>query len=175
MTPFLRSILCVAALTVSVRALPAQAQQKSGDVLIGYVNLQRAILETEEGKRAAKSLKSTFDEKQKRLTAKETELMKLKEQMDKEPAGKEDESRKKLGEKIMELRQTFMKEQQELQEAERKQFADISVKMRKTIEGIGQSGGYTIILEGQEARLLFAKNHLDLTNEVIRAYNTKNK
>ncbi len=175
MTPFLRSFLCVAALGLSARALPAEAQ-KSGDVLIGYVNLQRAILETEEGKRVFKSLKSTIDEKQKKLSAKETELKALMDKMDKEPAGKEDpQARKTLNEKLMDLRQSFMKEQQELQEAERKQLGDLTTKMRKTIETIGQAGGYTLILEGQETRLLFAKTHLDLTNEVIRAYNNKNK
>jgi Skp family chaperone for outer membrane proteins len=47
--------------------------------------------------------------------------------------------------------------------------------MRGVIKEIGEQGGYTLILEVQDARLLYAKPHLDLTNEVIRKYNGKYK
>jgi Skp family chaperone for outer membrane proteins len=77
--------------------------------------------------------------------------------------------------KLLELQQVFMKEQQELQSAEAKQLGAITEKMKKIVAEIGQQGGYTIILEIQDARLLFAKPHLDLTNEVIRKYNVKFK
>jgi len=176
----LRLMLCTTAATfVATRAAPAHAQGAGGNVLIGYVNLQRAILEVEEGKRAKKDLKKTFDEKQKKLSDKEAELVKLKDVLEKEAVGKDDpETRKKVTDfqaKLMDLRQVFMKEQQELQEAEGKLISGITAKMRPVIDEIGNGGGYTLILEMQDARLLFAKSHLDLTNEVIRKYNAKNK
>lgn len=172
MTPFLRSVLCVAALGISASALPAQAQQKSGEALIGYVNLQRAILETNEGKRAATTLKSTIEQKQKLLTGKQKEL----EDMEKAAGGKADaETKKAMTEKLIALRGTFVKEQQDLQDLERKEMGSLVKKMKDVIKVIGERDGYTLILDGQEARLLFAKNHLDLTNQVIRDYNLKHK
>jgi outer membrane protein len=177
-----RALFCagLAALAITARAPLARAQAKAGDVVIGYVSIQRAILETEEGKRAKKQLKGTFEEKQKRLTDRETEIMKLKEALEREAAGGKDdpEMRKKVIDfqnKLLELKQIFMKEQQDLAEAEQKQLGDITGKMKKIIEEIGQQGGYTLILEVADSRLLYAKPHLDLTNEVIRKYNAKFK
>ncbi|MCC7385459.1 MAG: OmpH family outer membrane protein [Deltaproteobacteria bacterium] len=173
-------LLISAALAGGVLAAPKSASaQKKDDVLIGYVSIQRAILETEEGKRAKDSLKATFDEKQKKLNAKEGELMKMKDALEKEAAKKDDaETRKKVMDfqnKLLELRQTFMKEQQELTEAEQKQLAGITAKMKKIIEEMGKEGGYSMILEVADSRLLYAKPHLDLTNELIRKYNSRHK
>lgn len=147
--------------------------------MIGYVNIQRAILEVEEGRRAKDALKSTFENKQKRLSEREGELKKLKEAIEKESLVKDDAAtrQRKLDfqNKLLELQQVFMKEQQELQQLEQKELSAITGKMKKLIEEIGEQGGYTLILEIQDSRLLYAKSHLDLTNEVIRKYNAKYK
>jgi len=71
------------------------------------------------------------------------------------------------------LQEQLMKEQKALQQLEQQELEKITAKMRKVIDQIGKAGGYTLILELQDARLLFAKPHLDLTNEVIRKYNSK--
>ncbi len=153
--------------------------QKKDEVLIGYVNLQRAILEVEEGKRAKASLKVTFEAKQAELQKREAELMKLKEALEREAAAaSEAANRQKVIEfqnKMMELQKVFMEEQKGLAELEQKELAGITNKMRGVIDDIGKVGGYTLILEIQDSRLLFAKTHLDLTNEVIRKYNSKFK
>lgn len=147
--------------------------------VIGYLNLQRAILEVEEGKRAKSALKKTFEKKQKALSKKEKELKGLKDSLERESVVKSDgatRARKlEFQNKLVELQQVFMKEQKELQSLEQKELAAITKKMRKVIEQVGKAGGYTIILEVQDSRLLYAKAHLDLTNEVIRKYNIKHK
>jgi len=159
-------------------AQPNAAGDKD-DMLIGYVDIQRALLEVNEGKRAKDQLKATFDEKQKRLSAQEEELKKLKDAIDKESIVKVDEATQKKKEefqnKLLALQQTFVKEQKELQEAEAKLTSGITDKMRKIITEIGDGGGYTLILESSGTRMLYAKPHLDLTNEVIRKYNAKYK
>lgn len=169
-------ILVVASLLISSHR-PALA--KGEEVLIGYVNIQRAILEVEEGKRAKEVLKSTFEGKQKKLSEREGELKKMKEAIEKESVIKEDaatrQKKVEFQNKLLELQQVFVKEQQELQAAEQKQLSGITEKMRKIIAEIGEQGGYTLILEIQDSRLLYAKPHLDLTNEVIRKYNSRHK
>lgn len=156
-------------------AKPGDAQPS--ELLIGYVNVQRAILEVEEGKRAKDQLKASFDVKQKELSKREEELKALKDAIDKQSVVKDDAATKaqktQFQAKLLELQQLFMKEQQALQDAQGKLVADIAVKLRKVVEEIGSQGGYTLILEGTESRLLFARPHLDLTNEVIRKYNAR--
>lgn len=153
--------------------------QKKDEVLIGYVNLQRAILEVEEGKRAKAQLKTTFEKKQAELQKREAELMKLKEALEREASAASDAAnRQKVIEfqnKMMELQKVFMEEQKGLAELEQKELSGITNKMRGVIDEIGKAGGYTLILEVQDSRLLYAKTHLDLTNEVIRKYNSKFK
>lgn len=154
------------------------SEARAEDPLIGYVNLQRAILEVEEGKRAKAQLKKTFDKKQKALSKQEAELKALQDKLEKS-AGKNDDATRKqrvdFQQKLMELQQVFMTEQQELAKLEQKTLAGITKKMRGVISDIGRKGKYTLILEVQENRLLFGKPHLDLTNEVIRKYNQKFK
>lgn len=161
----------------AAEAAPAAAGKE--DMLIGYVDIQRALIEVNEGKRAKDQLKAQFEVKQKELSQKEAELKKLKDAIDKESVVKVDEAtEKKKAEfqtKLMELQQKFMKEQKELQEAEATLTTAITEKMRKVIGEIGEQSGYTLILESSGTRMLYAKPHLDLTNELIRKYNAKHK
>jgi len=163
----------VAGLSAPIRASAAEPP------LLGYVNLQRAILEVDEGKRAKANLQKTFEKKQSELSKRENELKALKEAIEKQTVVKDDAASRQqkieFQTKLMELQQTFMKEQQELQASEAKELSAITDKMRVVIQEIGKAGNYTLILEIQENRLLHAKPHLNLTNEVIRKYNQKHK
>jgi outer membrane protein len=157
----------------------AQNASAKDDLLIGYVEISRALVEVNEGKRAKDQLKAQFEKKQKELSDREAKLKKLKDDIDKESIVKVDEATQKKKDEfqaqLVELQQIFMKEQKELQEAELKLTSGITDKMRKIIAEIGEQGGYTLILESSGTRMLFAKPHLDLTNEVIRKYNAKYK
>lgn len=166
------------ALIVFIGLLAGSTVAHAAAPLIGYVNLQRAILEVEEGKRAKAELKKTFEKKQKALASKEGELKAMKDALDQQSVVDNAATRAKRAEfeaKFMELQQTLMAEQQALQQLESKALSKITDKMRAVIGKIGKADGYTIILEIQESRLLFAKPHLDITNQVIRKYNQKYK
>lgn len=156
----------------------ASGVARAAEPLIGYVDLQKAIVTVEEGKRAKEALRKTYEEKQKALSDKEEELTNLKAQIERELQIQTPEAQQRRAQfqsKLMALQQSFMKEQQELQQLEAKQLQAITEKMRTIIADIGREGGYSMILEIQGNRLLFAKDHLNLTNEVIRKYNAKFK
>ncbi len=164
-------------LLAALLSQPAFAAPKE-DPLIGYVDLQRAIVSVEEGKRAKAAIEKVFSEKQEQITAKEQKLKDLQEELRATAASDSPEVKARQAEfqgRLVELQQTIMKEQKELQNLEQQQLASITNKMRETISAIGKAGGYTLILEVQSNRLLFAKQHLDLTNQVIREYNKVHK
>jgi outer membrane protein len=158
---------------VGLRPDAAEAAQSN----IGYVNLQRAIVETEDGKRAKAELERTFKKKQKALRAKEKELEAMRERLRASKMKQDDpKARAKILEfqkKFLALRQTLMKEQKELKQLEEQALSKITKKLRRIIKRIGKREGYLMIMEAQESSLLFAKAHLDLTNEVIRKYNAR--
>ncbi len=160
-----RLFLCAAATAgLLLTALPVQAAP-----LIGYVDLQRAILQVEEGQEAKKKLEKTMKAKQKELTKKKEELEALGKKLSEgELTAAESEQ---LVKRRTELQETFVKEQTELQKLEREILGKIMTRMQEVIKKVGKKGDYAIILEVQGNRLLYAQDQLDLTNEVIRTYN----
>lgn len=164
-----------------IAATMASAGVARAEAQLGYVQLQRAIFEVNEGKRAKAKLTKAFQKKQAELTKKEAELKKLQDALKAKvkPGTAPDEATRAQMEdfrnRLMSLQQTFMSEQKSLQQEEQKLVGGIMKKMKKVIEKIGKSGKYTAILEVSDNGLLYAKPHLDLTNEVIRAYNKQHK
>ena len=163
-------LLIVCAIAIPSTAL-AQAPK------IAYVNLQLALNEVEEGKKAKARLKKDFDKKQKQLDKSQKELQELKTTLESNAMMlSEDAKREKAMEfqkKMMELQQTYMNLQQELATAEAKATKDIFDKMGKIIEEIAKEKKYDLILESTESAILYAREDMDLTSELIKRYNTK--
>ncbi len=143
------------------------------EVKLGYVDLQRALNEVEEGAAAKAALKKEFDEKQKQLDAKQNELKALKDELDSrgslmKPEVKQDKLNE-LQKKLMETQQTYAQLQGELSKREADATGEIFKKMGVIMQTMGESQGYTLIVE--KSAVLYAKPALDLTNELIRRYN----
>ncbi len=167
----MRRLILVSSL-LGLCSLPRLARAE--DVKIGYVDLQRAIGETNEGQSARKKLKSIFDKKQKELDEKQQELQKLKADFDKKKSilkpEAAQEKAKELEGKFVDLQQTYVRLQKDLSDQEQKVTQPIFVKMRNVIAKIAERDNFAMILD-QSSGLLWAKPSMDLTNEAIRRYN----
>ncbi len=165
-----RFILAVLALSSGLAvASPLRAE----DTKLGYVDLQRALNEVDEGATAKAKLKKEFDEKQKTLDAKQNQLKALKEELDSrgtmmKPEVKQDKLND-LQKQLMETQQLYFQLQQELSKREQDATAGIFKKMGVILQTMGEEQGYTLIVE--KSAVLYAKGALDLTNELIRRYN----
>lgn len=150
----------------------ARAQNK---IKIGYVDLQRAIAETEEGKQAKAKLQGIFKKKQEELNKKKQEFEKGKEDYEAKRLLMTPEARAKteqdLQQKLVELQGSLVEHQKDLSQKEAEVMQKILEKMEKILFEIGKSQDFTMILDKSEGRILFAVPSLDLTNEVIRRYN----
>jgi outer membrane protein len=140
---------------------------------LGYVDMQRALNETEDGRKAKDKLKKDFDQKQKELDEQQAQLKKDIEDLDKKrtllPADKVREKEAELRGRLEKVQQTYMRHQQDLQGKEQKETAKIFERMTKIIGEIAAGENFTMIVD--KSALVFAKPHLDLTNELIRRYN----
>jgi outer membrane protein len=143
------------------------------DMKVGFVDMKRALTETDDGKKAKDKLKKDFDQKQKELDEQQNALRKDKEDLDKKrtliPADKVHEKEAELGARLEKLQQTYMRLQQELAAQEQKETGKIFERMNKIIQEIAASENFSLIVD--KTALVFAKPHLDLTNELIRRYN----
>lgn len=148
-------------------------------VKLGYVDMQRALLEVEDGRRAREDLKKALEKKQKELDERQQELMKAGEDLKKKRTLLPEETRlakeNELQEGLAKLQQALMRNQQELQQKEQEVLAPIVDRMQRIVGQIAQSEDLTLVLDRNQAGIIFGKPHLDLTNEVIRRYNAGNK
>jgi len=146
------------------------------EVKLGYVDLPRALGETEDGRKAKANLKKVFDQKQKEIDEQQEDLKKSIEDLDKKrtllPADKVREKESELQQRMQKVQQTYMRHQQELQAKEQEATGKILERMNRIIGKIAQSENFTMIFDRQQGGVVFAKTQFDLTNELIRRYNS---
>jgi outer membrane protein len=143
---------------------------------LAYVDLQRALEETEDGKAAKARLKKEFDKKQKELDEKQEELKKMKDDLDKKlplmkPEAQQAEQ-KKFQDRFVELQQTYARLQQDLAKKEQEATGGIFSKLQKVVAQIADREKISLVLEKNSA-VVWGLPSLDITNEVIRAYNAQ--
>jgi outer membrane protein len=168
----------LAPITPTLLATERAARADKTELKIAYVDLQRALEETDEGKKAKEKLKADFEKKQKELDARQEELKKMKADLDKQAAVlKPDALQSKTAElqqKLGQLQETYMRLQKDLQEKEASETGRIFKKMQGVIGDIAKSEGVTYVLE-KNSGILYAPPSLDLTNELIRKFNGASK
>ncbi len=168
----MRSVLRTCAVFLALTAGVARAEVK-----LGFVDLQRALNEVEEGKTAKAALKKDFDEKQKQLDVKKTEFDKLKTDFEKQQVVLADQAKREkaadLDRKALELQQFFVQLQKDLSDREREMTRGIFEKMAAIVREIAEAEGFSMVLERTDAGLVYAQSSLDLTNELIRKYNAR--
>ncbi len=140
----------------------------------GFVDLQRALNETSQGKQAKRRLKRVFnkhqgdlDKMQKRIKRMEEGLQKQKSVLSEKAYAARVESYRKA---FVELQSTYVKSQRDLSERETKETGRILKQMQEIITEIGSRDSYTSIVEVNEGGVFYYRKSLDLTNELIRIY-----
>jgi outer membrane protein len=171
----MRIPLLAAAVAALLHAAPAEAAETK----IGYVDLQRALNEIDEGRTAKARLKGEFEQKQKVLDEKQADFNRARGEFEKQAGvlaeGPRKERQEELDRKFVELQSTFTQLQKELTDREREVTRGIFDKMGVIIRETAEAEGFTIVLEKNDAGILYASGALDLTNELIRKYNARHK
>lgn len=174
---FPRSLVSALVLTL-LAGVPSKKAEAQGEPKIGVVDLQRAMNETEDGRKAKRRLKTLFDKRQKELDALQEELKQMAEQLEQQKnVLSEAVLRERYGQyqqKLAELQQAYMESQQELATKEAEYTQQILERMQAILRRIGQAEGFTLIVEANEGGVIFAPTHLDLTDRVIQRYNSEN-
>lgn len=165
------AVTLVAALTLSAVAPNLYAQATR----IAVVDLQRALNETEDGRRAKARLKRLFKRRQQTLDKRQGELKALKEDIERQ---KNVLSREALQKRVeayqkafIELQSTYVEYQRELAQKEAQLTRSIIARMERILRRIGQAEGYELIVERNEGGVIWVPTNLDVTDLVIQRYN----
>lgn len=153
-----------------VFGLAGVASAQSGGPKIGWVDLQRTLQETKAGKAAREKLEGEKNEKQKQVNDLKEKLKKQAEDLEKQKVVlKPDAVQKRereLQEEFAKLQQTFVQLQQDLARAEGTLTREIQAQAFNIVESIAKRDGYTMIVERNEAGMMYADPSLDITPEV---------
>lgn len=144
---------------------------------IGYVDLQRALNESETGKRAKEEFKVQVDKLQSSLKKQKDDIDSLKEQLEKKALVMKEEERGNLEEdyrkKMRDFERNYKDTQADLQKKDNELTGGIIKDLQQVIHEFGEREGYTLILEATSSAVLYGSKNADLTDEVIRQYNSQ--
>jgi outer membrane protein len=152
----------------------AWAQDK---VKIGFIDVQRAISESQAGKRAKDRFQAQVKKAEADLLKEKQEIERLKTDLDKKgPLLKEEERRNleaDLQRRYVNYQRGMQDQQQELRQKEGEMTGDILKELEKIVSEVGKSEKFTLILE--RSQILYSDQGIDITNRVIEAFNARNK
>jgi outer membrane protein len=151
----------------------------SDQIKIGYIDLQKSLNESDQGKEAKVGFNKRVEELQKALDEKQSELKKLQEELEKQKGLLTPEARgdkeKAYQQKIKDAQRFAKDSQEELQQKDAELTKKIIKDLKDVIKKMGTDEEYTIILEKGDAFVLFAAEGVDITDKVIKAYNKTKK
>jgi len=146
-------------------------------VKIGFIDVQRAISESQAGKRAKDRFQAQVKKAEADLLKEKQELERLKSELDKKgPLLKEDERRNLEGDlqrRYVNYQRTMTDQQQELRQREGEMTGDILKELEKIVNEVGKAEKFTLILE--RSQILYSDQAIDITTKVIDLYNSRTK
>lgn len=149
---------------------------------IGFVDLVKALNESESGKKAKADLEFLIKSKQVAIDEKGKAIEKGKTDLEKQASVLSQDARKSKEEELERLIREYQRlvsdSQSEVKKKEGELTGDILKDIRTIIQKIGEEEAYTLILENAEGQILYSKKEIDLTDVVIKKHNeskTKSK
>ncbi|MGZ3525755.1 MAG: OmpH family outer membrane protein [Thermodesulfobacteriota bacterium] len=151
----------------------------AADLKVAYVDIQKAVNDSNAGKEAKKAITKDVEKFQHLVADKQKELQALKESLDKQVLMLTPDARankeKEYQNKLREFQRWGEDTQNEVNQKRMEMERNISAALIKVIQKIGADEGYTVILEKNESIVLYVAKSIDITDRVIKAYDAQKK
>jgi Skp family chaperone for outer membrane proteins len=160
---------------------PAASVPGPAPTKIGVLNIQEAILASDEGKKEFDALQQKFNPKQAELKTQNDEVENLKKQLEAQGPKLNDDERaaraRAIETKQKSLQRNFEDAQAEYQQAEGELANRIGAKMLTVLQKYSETHGYAVVLDvsnPQTSPVLWATQTTVITKELVDAYNAEN-
>jgi outer membrane protein len=161
-------------LVAVIVALPGLAQS-TAPTRVAVINVQRVLLESNQGKTAREKLERVAQGKQERAQAMRTELENLEKEISTKRLSlsqdKLEEMTKSYDEKKIALQRFAQDADRELKAEEQKTLIELEKSIRPVIDQIGKEMGFALIFNKLESGLVYASDAVEITDMVIKRYN----
>ena len=166
-------VLMLVCLGLVISPVAAQAQK------IGYVDLQKALNMSSEGKAAKEKIKTQVQGYDAEVQQLQEELQKMKQDLEKQAMLLSEEARnskeRDYQQKVKDY-QRFTKDiQEELQQTDADLTRKILEDILKVVVKLGKTESYTLILEKTESSIVYADESIDITDKVIKQFDDEYK
>jgi len=167
--------------TSSPAASTATTSSAAGGVKVGIVDIQQAIIGTNEGARDFEALQKKFEPRRTELQNLNTEVENLKKQLNTQGDKMNEDARATLVKSIETKQKTLQRQaedaQNEFQQQQNEIAQRILQKMAPVIDKFAKSNGYGLLLDSSnpwpQGPLLWATQSVDLTKNIVDAYNAQ--
>jgi Skp family chaperone for outer membrane proteins len=154
------------------------ATSATGVTRIGIINMQQAILASNEGRRDFEALSKKFEPKQTELKGQNDEVDNLKKQLntqgDKLNEGARANLVKTIEDKQKSLQRSYEDAQSDFQTQQNEILNRVGSKMMDVLDKYAKQNGYALVLDvsNQNSPVLWAGASTDLTKAIVDQYNT---
>ena len=156
---------------------PAAAAPTASSARIAYIDVQRVLARSSAGVAAREQLEREKSVMQKEMDSKRQELEKLRDELEKKGPLMTADARREKQEVFERKRRDAARMmddfQKELEKKEQVLLQRVLQDLSGVIEKVGKDKGYYMIVEKRGASVLYASADADLTDEIIRAYDTQ--
>jgi outer membrane protein len=152
-------------------ALASLATVASAQLKVAVVNVQKAMLESEELKKVSASMEAKYKPKQDELTKLQNDLQSIQQQLQSNKLTAQAQQDLQLqGQRKQRDAQRISDDLQQELDAERQDIlGKAAKKMQEVIKGLAEAGGYDLIVDVSQA--LYFKPAMDITDQALAAYN----
>jgi len=145
-----------------------------GQGKVGIFNMQLAIANTQEGKKAFADLQKKYQPRQLDLQRQQQEIQALQEQLQKQQNTLSDEERIRLTRELEDKTKLFKRANEDatsdFQTEQQDTFQRLAQKMFRIVNEYGQQNGFSLILEEGQIQVYYATRENVLTEEIAKRY-----
>ena len=153
----------------------------AGSVKVGIIDIQQAIVATNEGGRDFEALQKKFEPRKNELASLNTEVENLKKQLNTQGDKMNEDARATLVKSIETKQKTLQRQVEDAQNEYQQQQNEIAQrilqKMAPVIDKYAKANGYGLLFDSSnpwpQGPLLWATSGVDLTKTIVDAYNAQ--
>jgi outer membrane protein len=168
-------LLC-APLLALIFGAPVFGQASAPPSKVGIINIQKAIIETKDGQKAAAEINAKFEPKQKEVDRRQGELQQMEAQYRTGANTMSDDAKQKLMRDIDQRRKQLQREMDdaraELEQEQGRVLQELGQKIMSVIDRYASERGFALILDvsSPQTPVLFASNTIDITSDIVGLY-----
>jgi outer membrane protein len=172
------SVLALGLAGLAAAQTPAPAAKPAGPAptKIAVINIQQAIANTKDGKKASADLQTKFGPRRSTLEKRQTDLQAMGEQLRRGSATMSEDAKAKMQRDIDANTKSLQRDAQDLNDDadqdQSKILNEIGGKMMQVIDQYATQNGYAVVLDvsNQQTPVIWASAATEITAEIVQLY-----